>query len=372
MKKRGQISVVNGTQVKNVEQASRLLLPRQEGSRDGCPTLQTPLAPFLSLLLTLLCLCPALCFAQTPPDTIFLLRGEKMAAKVVAIEGPNIRVQRALPPLPGAPAGATPVFAIVTIARAEVDRIEFAPDEARDRRVREATVAQLAEIELLWKRHEAWLAMPKSPAGAIGLAYGDLLLRTGDPANAAKALALFRQMETRSWNPGDLMFAKQGRLRAMVATGNAKDAITEAAELAKLSEDPAVLVEAKYILAEAADKGLRKLMEENPRWEEDVFVIPERNRLYNDALDLYLHPYIFFGSEIDAAARGLWGASGVYQFTGETTHAAELCRDLVAIYPGTKYAGLAQKFLDGLPEEIRKQDNEKEARADAEPPSQKP
>jgi hypothetical protein len=295
-----------------------------------------------------------------------------MAARVVAIEGANIRIQRPLPPPPGATANTAPVFATVTIARAEVDRIEFAPDEARDRKVREATVAQLPEIELLWKRHEAWLGLPKSPAGAIGLAYGDLLLRSGDPANAAKALALFRQIEARTWNDDNLMLAKQGRLRAMVATGNAKEAVSEAAELAKLSEDPAVLVEANYILAEAADKGLRKLVEENPRWEEDVFVIPERNRLYNDALDLYLHPYLFFGSEIEPAARGLWGATGVYQFTGETTHAAELARDLVAIYPGTKYAGLAQKFLDGLPEEIRKQDNEKDARADAEPPSKKP
>lgn len=335
---------------------------------------RTPLASFLSLSLSLLLLFATPCLAQTQPtlDTIFLLRGDKMAAKVVAIEGPNIRVQRALPPLPGAPATAAPVFATVSIARAEVDRIEFAPDEARDRKIAEATVAQLPELELLWKRHEAWLGLPKSPAGTIGLAYGDLLLRSGDPANATKALALFRQIETTTWNDDNLMMAKQGRLRAMVATGNAKDAVTEAAELAKLSEDPAVLVEAKYILAEAADQGLRKLVAENPRWEEDVFVIPERNRLYNDALDLYLHPYLFFGSETEAAARGLWGACGVYDFTGDPAHAAELARDLVAIYPGTKYASLAQKFLDALPKEIRNQDNEKDARADAEPPSKKP
>lgn len=328
---------------------------------------------FLSVILAEVGLC-ATVFAQTPPalDTIFLLRGEKMAAKVVSLEGPNLRVQKPLPPPPGAPATATPVFATVTIARAEVDRIEFAPDEARDRKVAEATVAQLPEIELLWKKSEPWLGLPKSPADTIGLAYGDLLLRTGDPANATKALALFRQIESHTWNNDNLMLAKQGRLRAMVATGNAKDAVKEAAELAKLSEDPAVLVEANYILAEAADKGLRKLMEENPRWQEDVFVIPERNRLYNDALDLYLHPYLFFGSETEAAARGLWGACGVYEFTGDSAHAAELARDLTAIYPGTKYAALAQKFLAGLPEEIRNQDNEKDARADAEPPSKKP
>jgi hypothetical protein len=313
---------------------------------------------------------PAL--AQSQLDTIFLLRGDRMAGKVAALEGPNVRVQRPLPPPPGAPAPATPMFATVTIARSDIDFIEFAPDESRDRKVREATVAQLPEVEALWKRYEPWLSMRKSPAGAIGLAYGNLLLRSDQPANAAKALALFRQIERQTWNDDDLMGAKQGRLRAMVATGHAKDAVQEAAELAKLSEDPAVLVQAKYILAEAADHALRKLTEENPRWEEDIFIIPERNRLYNDALDLYLHPSLFFGSETEAASRGLWGACGVYRFTGETAQAAEVARDLVAIYPGTPYAALARKFLDELPEEIRQQDAEKDARDDAEPTSKKP
>jgi len=327
-----------------------------------------------TLFFAVYALLPAVSRAQTPQnlDTIFLTRGDRMAGKIVGLEGENIRVQRPLPPPPGSSATAAPVFASVVIAKADVDRIEFAPDEARDRKIQAANVAQLAEIELLWRRAEPWLAIRKSPAGAIGLAYGDLLLRSGDPANAAKALAIFRQIESQSWNEDDLMMAKQGRLRAMVATGNAKEAIKEATELAKLSEDPAVLVEANFILAEAADKGLRKLTEDNPRWQEDIYVIPERNRLYNDALDLYLHPYLFFGSEIDAASRGLWGACGVYQFTGELPLAVELARDLVAIYPTTKYAGLAKKFLDGLPEDIRKQDNEKEARDEAEPPSKKP
>jgi hypothetical protein len=326
----------------------------------------------VSFALAVLASIPAPAQSPTALDTIFLLRGDRMAATVVGIEGPNIRVQRPLPPPPGAPAPATPLFASVAITRADIDFIEFAPDEARDRKVREATVAQLSEMEALWKRYEPWLSQRKSPAGAIGLAYGNLLLRSDQPRHAEKALALFRQIERETWNDDDLMGAKQGRLRAMVATGNAKDAVQEAAELAKISEDPAVLVQAKYILAEAADKALRKLTEDNPRWQEDVFVIPERNRLYHDALDLYLHSCLFFGSETEAASRGLWGACGVHQFTGETAQAAELARDLVAIYPDTPHAALARKFLDGLPEEIRNQDNEKDARTDAEPTSKKP
>lgn len=304
--------------------------------------------------------------AQTPQglDTLFIVNGERSVGKLIGFDAESFRLQRPLPPPPGAPAGTPLLFATVTVPRVNVVHIEFAPDEVRDQKVREATVAQLAEMETLWKTHGPWLPIAKSPAGRIGLVYGDLLLRSGDPANARKALALFQKIEKETWNQDNLMLAKQGRLRAMVATGQAKDAVQEAKELAKISEDPAVLIEANYILAEAADNGLRRLVEENPRWEEDVFVIPERHRLYNEALDLYLNPALFFGSDGEPAARGLWGAAGVYQFTGETARAAELSRDLVTLYPDTKFATLARQFLDALPEEVKNQDNEKEARED--------
>ncbi len=302
--------------------------------------------------------------AQTPLglDTLFMASGEKSVGKLAGFDAQIYRLQKSLSPLPGAPAGAAPIFATVTIPRVNVVHIEFGPDEDRDKKLKEATPAQLTEIEALWKQFEPWLPIAKSPAGDIGVVYGDLLLRSGDPANAQKALALFARIEKESWDETDTVLAKQGRLRAMVATGSAKEAVVEATALAKISEDPTVLIEANYILAEAADKDLRKLLEENPRWEEDIYVIPERHRLYNEALDLYLNPYLFFGSEIEPAARGLWGAAGIYQFTGETAHAAEVSRDLVTIYPGTTYAALAQKFLDGLPPEFKNQDNEKEAR----------
>lgn len=288
--------------------------------------------------------------AQTAPaqaglDTLFLIRGDKMAARVVALEGANIRVQKPLPPPPGAPAGSAPVFASVVIPKADVERIEFAPDEARDRKLKSATPAQLAEVEAMWVKTRPWLAMPRSPAGEIGLAYADLLLRTRDAANAQKALALCKEIESQTWDRDNTLLAKQTRLRAMVATGNASEAIKEAAALEKISEDPEILIEAKYILAEAADKALRKLVEDNPRWQEDIFVIPERNKLYNDALDNYLYPYLFFGSQVEPSARGLWGAIEVYRGAGDQKQAIEAAKDLVMIYPNTPFAKQAGEFL---------------------------
>jgi len=302
-------------------------------------------------------------FAQQPGafDTLFLARGERIVGRIVAIEGPNFRIQKPLPPPPGAMATSAPVFATVTIPRLGVSHIEFAPDPARDRLVASAGPERLAEITALWDRNKPFLAIERSPAGTIGIALGNVLLQTKSPANAQRALDLFTLIETGAWDDTDQMTARPGRLRAMVATGRAADAAKEADELARVSEDPAVLIEAKFILAQAADKALRQLEEDNPRWREDIHVIPERARLYNEALDLYLFPALFFGSDNDAAARGLAGAMDVYRFASEPQRARETARDLVMLYPTARESAAARSFLDSLPDNLKNEDNEKDA-----------
>lgn len=168
------------------------------------------------------------------------------------------------------------------------------------------------------------------------------------------------------------MTAKEGRLRALVATGRAGEAVREAEQIASMTEDPAVLIEAKYILAEAAGTSLKKLLEDNPRWEEDLNVIPERNRLYHEAVDLFLYPSLFEGSQAEAAARGLWGAVGIYQLTGEAANALECARDITILYPGTKYAAPAKELIASLPTALTSVDPEKEARAEISAAPQKP
>lgn len=294
-------------------------------------------------------------------DTLFMLRGEKTLGHLIGLDKTIYRLEKPLPPPPNAPSGAPAIIATVTLPRAGVDSIVFAPDSQRDNVLKSATGDDLAQVSAWWERAEPWLGVARSPAARIGLVYGDLLLRAGRVAEARKALAVFRKIEAEAWNPQDVMGAQQGRLRAMVATGRAQEAVQEALELAKISEDPSVLMEAKFVLASAADKELRQLVEENPRWTEDVFVLPERNRLYNKALDLYLYPGLFAGAESQTAARGIWGAVGIYQFSEEWPAAVELCRDLVAIHPRTKYASLAKKFLDRLPAKAKKHDAEQDA-----------
>jgi hypothetical protein len=301
-------------------------------------------------------------FPRVGQDTIFLRQGDRLVGKLTGIDERSIRLRRLLPPLPGASADAAPVFASVVVLRSHVDRVEFSSAEAQERILKNATAANRSEIEALWREARPWLDIPKSSAGVIGLAYGDLLLRSDDVASARKAIDLFRTIETGAWSRPEAMRARQGRLRAMVAAGIAQEAVVEAKEIERIAEDPAVLIEARFILAKASEKALRNLVEDNPRWQEDAFILPERNRLYEETLKLYLYPALFFGSEIDVAARGLWGAVEVFRFAGDLKEALEASRDLVAIYPGTSYARQAQDFIDTLPESLRKQYNEIEAK----------
>lgn len=276
-------------------------------------------------------------------DMIFLndAAGSRRAGKIVGFDGERLKLEVPL----GADSAAK---ATVTVPRGDVDRIEFAPNEALDRLLVDPS-ASVGVLAGEWRKWQPYLTLPKSPAPAVGNAYATALLK--NPAKGAEALEVFSRVESDGWSEEARQEAGRGRLRAMVATGHAEEAVGEARKLADESEDPTVLIEAKYILAEAAFTELRTLVEENPRWTEDLFVRPEYYRLYNNALDLYLHPALFLGSEGDAASRGLWGAVKVYEFGGDATNAAETAEDIVMLYPDTRFAELGRKYLEEHPTE---------------------
>lgn len=322
------------------------------------------------LLLILVC---GSCFAQ---DVLFLRSGEKRSGRLAGLDEKSYRLQVPLPPAPGMPAGGAPMFATVTIPRADVAQIEFVPDPVREEKLKAATPERIAEADAIWVALAPWLAVPRSPAGRAGCVLGGLLLQSGDPAKAGRALELFSQIEAASWNEADRMAARQGRLRAMVATGRAKEAVREAGELAAVTENPEVLIEAKFLLATAAEADLRKFLEDNPRWQDDGAAIPERKRLYNETLDLFLFPALFYGSDSGPAARGLWRAAKIYELCGEPARAIECARDIAAMYPGSSFARQASDLIASLPEAVRSLDPEKEARegtvAKAEDPAPAP
>ena len=306
----------------------------------------------------------ATALAATAQDVLLLKNGDRRAGEIISADATTVRLRVSLggPALPGAGAA----MATVGIPRADIDAIEFKADPTREERLRSATPDRIPEVEADWKRLQPWIDFPRSQAGAIGCKLGELMLLTKDPAKSASALELFTLIEKQSWSDQDKARAKQGRLRAMVATGRATEAIDQAKQLAAESEDPEILIEANYIMAQSADKDLKTFLEENPRWEQDSTVIDRRHELYNRVLELYLYPALFYGSDNERAARGLWGAVGVYRASNQLPLAIETSRDIAVLYPATTEAKLAQDFLATLKADQRASDFEAEARKELE------
>ena len=144
----------------------------------------------------------------------------------------------------------------------------------------------------------------------------------------------------------------------MIALGDVEAAVQEALAMAEESESAEILMDAKFVLATADFDALKKLVEEKPKWEEDDEVRPERNRMFHETIDKFLFPHLFHGSAEDAAARGLWSAVEVYRWAGEKEEARSRAGDLLALYPGTGYAGRAIQMLEQV--EAAEPEEEKE------------
>jgi len=299
------------------------------------------------------------CAASHAQDVLEMNTGVRRTGEILSADDKFIRLGLDI----ATPSGSLPLTRpTVAIPRADVRSIDFANSPERDAAMRSATVEDIPVLEGQWQKFSPWLEMPHSPAGAIGCALGNALLATKERRNADRALQLFTRIEGKSWQDSDKARAREGRLRAMTTTGRAAKAIEEAKALALETEDPEILIEANFLLAQAAEKELRAFLKENPRWEIDPAVIELRHRLHNRVLELYLQPSLFFGTDNDKAARGLWGAVGVYELCGEAHLAIETCRDILAFYPETHAATQAKTHLASLKPGQLAADWESEAR----------
>ncbi|MCS7008514.1 MAG: hypothetical protein NZL93_01090 [Chthoniobacterales bacterium] len=286
-------------------------------------------------------------------DVIFLRNGRTAEGSIAGMDAGVIRLQKIV--ITGQPP------ATITIPRSEVERIEFALTPELKEFLTPTSQPDLFAAARLWGFHEKFLPIPRSIAAKVGLRYANLLLQNPNPAIRSRSFEIFQNIEKNAWNSADRALAQSGRLRSLIATGRAAEAVSEAEALAEKNEDPAIQIESKLILASAAESELRNLETKNPRWQEDKFIRPERDRLYNRALDFYLFPYLFFGTEIESASQGLWYAVQLYQHNGELPQAREAARDLVTIYPESPYAQKASRFLESLPKEIQQEDYETHA-----------
>lgn len=306
--------------------------------------------------------------ASMARDVVMLADGTRRAGGIAGFDGNIVRLRVALPGALVASAGGS-ATATVSIPLGDIESIEFWESPERSALLREAGVSQLLDVELEWIRMRPWLGVPRSAAAAIGCTFGELLLARGSAEDVATAFELFRGIEGGAWKEADRMRAKQGRLRAMVASGSASEAVAEAEKIAEEFEDPVILIEAHHIMARAMADELEAFLKENPRWNEDTRVIDDggtrvidqRHKLHRRALELFLYPALFYGADSAKAARGLWGAVGIHRLGGDEVKAMETARDIVQLYPATPEAKHAAEFLSSLPPELCERDAAKEA-----------
>ena len=272
-------------------------------------------------------------------DIIYRANGSKQTARVIGLDERQIKLEVTL--VAGQPPGT------VSVPRGDVVRIDFAESEAETRLLKAGPTADAATVAVMWRAKEPFLAIANSNAGAFGLLMAQQLLKTANRGN--DALALYERIEKADWNEARRDAAGRGKLVAMIAVGRAAEAVEQAKQLAINAEDPGTLIDAKFVLAQASFKQLRQLQEDNPRWEEDDNVRPERHRLYHETIDYYLYPFLFYGADQVPAARGLAGAMELFVFVKEPAQAAKIARDLTVLYPVTPEAKAAGQFLAAQP-----------------------
>lgn len=276
-------------------------------------------------------------------DILYLKNGESIACRVDDLT--DTIVNFSLPPPPGTAGGS----ARRTVPTAGIEYIEFDFREGEAALFEKRHEATAGELQAWWDFSFPHLHRPRSRTAAYGIAYAEALLRESPDTAAPRALSIFDRIIERAWAPADVVLAKQGRLRALMALGDLETATVEAQRLASQTEDAGLLIEVKYLLATADFQKLRALQEEHPRWEDDDEVRPERNQLYHRVLDLFLWPHLFHATHEEAAARGLAGAARLFLFAGEIASARARWEDLIHLYPATTFAADAKTLLESHP-----------------------
>lgn len=294
-----------------------------------------PSAAIVALSLALAC--------ASAQDKVVGKNGAVREGKILGIEGDLVRLRLA-------PVSSGQIVATTSIRLGDTSKIVFGPDTVLDGIEKSLSASSIPGARAHWDALSPLLSFPESAAGRAGCVYGEALLLSGEEPKTQEALAIFRKIEKESWSPSDRARAARGRVRAMLGLGQTDEASREAEEMARNAGDASLLIQTKILLAQARLGSLRRLLEDNPRWEQDPPVRAERSKLLNEGLDFALHPFLFYGTRRSEAAEGLWVARELHEASGDRQLSAEVCRDIASIYPDTAAAHRAREILAACPE----------------------
>jgi len=274
-------------------------------------------------------------------DTVTLSDGSRKNGRVLGVEQEMLVLSAQ--PVPGLPS------VELRFPKARITAIELEENTQRDAFIHGARQPDLPEIALLWERFAPLLTAPGSPSARIGLRYGLLLLEAGAPVGLTDPLPVFEKIATSAPLSAEREAAMQGVLRSLLSSRQWARAETEALSIARSTCGTPLLAEARLAIGFVQSARLGELLQENPRWHEDDFVRPERNRLHDSALDGLLGAALLPGVPSEIAARALLGALRVYEMEGNLPNAKAVATDIASLHPTSKEAASAREWLNANP-----------------------
>lgn len=272
-------------------------------------------------------------------DVITLFTGARVACRILETTPTQLRIEYAPPGGVG--------LLVREVPWADVRSVDFAMDEEFRNLVEGKNPSpQMTRLQTRWAEVQPLLARPHHPAGSLGLSYAKACLAAGQPPLLSRALEVCDAVAATDWNAGRRAWALVVRAEVLLARKEAAQAVNDLDRLLKEKNlEPAVATHAWLLLGQTHIASLKALEEEHPRWQDDDVVLPERQRLFHEAVENFLRPSLFAGGLEGPAASGLWQAVAVLAHDRDIPAAADAARDLVQLYPSSPQAVEAQAWL---------------------------
>ncbi|WP_009965662.1 hypothetical protein [Verrucomicrobium spinosum] len=272
-------------------------------------------------------------------DVITLFTGASVPCRILETTPTRLRIEYA-------PPGGVGVM-VREVPWADVRSVDFAMDEEFRNLVEGKNPApQMTRLQARWVEVQPLLDRPNHPAGALGLSFARACLAGGQPPQLSRALEVCDAVATTDWNAGRRAWALVVKAEVLLARKEPAQAVNDLDRLLKEKNlEPAVATHAWLLLGQTHFASLKALEEEHPRWQDDDAVLPDRQRLFHEAVENFLRPSLFAGSLEGPAASGIWQAVAVLAHDRDIPAAADAVRDLIQLYPTSPQAAEGQAWL---------------------------
>lgn len=268
----------------------------------------------------------ALCGGDlTAKDIVHFQSGPALHGKILERDTIRLKIRVSLA------GGAGSSIRVIPMER--VRMIDFEPEQGEPELLAAGVHAPRSALVELWESKRDQLGIPNSNAGEIGIQLAGIYMAGDSRNDHLNAGSLYAIIEKNDWDRKRKARAKRGRLEALVKIGEVERVMDEARRIALEDDDPGLLLEARHVLARSDYEHFFRLVEDHPKWKEDETVRAEIEESYHALVDSFLEPFLFYGTEMAAASRGLWYAAKTYHLAGEKKRALECLSDLEKLYP---------------------------------------